>query len=643
MKKQRGITLIALIITIIVMLILAGIGLNLTIGEKGIFKTAQNSSEEFNIENIKEKVNLEILDLASQKIANGEKLTIEQALIEIEERKTFEEIDLQEQTGICDGYIIKLGYDDNGNVVILGLEKDKQVRIQVTLTPNGYTNGKIEARISVKSKNLKVSNVEVPEGLVKKDEETYEIVKNGIYLIKAKLDNGQTVEKEIKISTIDKLVPKSFNPTAEITETGFIINAKTEDEEENEENVKSGIEHYEYFVNDEKQEDKEMKDLVNGNYKVYVVAYDKAGNYTKSEEIEVKISRKVSIIATGGSYGLAIDKSDKLWGWGYNSYGQLGNNLTATALSPVLIENEINFKDISAGVDYTIAIDENDNLWAWGNNKYGKLGIESTTLKSIIPTKLRTEVKFKKISAGQYHSLAIDENGDIWGWGYNNHGQLGFVSTGSNYENKPIKIETEVKFKEIVAGQYHSLAIDESGNLWSWGYNNNGQLGDGSETKRSIPMKIETEVKFKEIAIGNGSDYNLAIDESGNLWSWGYGTNGQLGNGVTKRLKPGIIQSEVKAQKVQAGRYHCVVIDENGNLWSWGDGKQGQLGTGTTTSALNPKKIDTNVKFIEIKTGISHTLAIDENGSLWGWGINTDAELGIANHGLVLIPTQIEI
>jgi alpha-tubulin suppressor-like RCC1 family protein len=192
------------------------------------------------------------------------------------------------------------------------------------------------------------------------------------------------------------------------------------------------------------------------------------------------------------------------------------------------------FKAVAAGTDHSLAIDNNGNLWVWGNNEYGQLGDGTSGYvnNKSSPMQIKVGTTFKAVAGGYSHSLAIDELGNLWAWGRNGSGQLGDGTTVSKYS--PVQIKNETTFKEI-AGYNHSLAIDNNGNLWVWGNNGYGQLGDETTTNKSSPVQIKDETIFKVIA---GYNHSLAIDQSGNLWAWGRNDYGQLGDGTGWRETP---------------------------------------------------------------------------------------------------------
>ena len=186
---------------------------------------------------------------------------------------------------------------------------------------------------------------------------------------------------------------------------------------------------------------------------------------------------------------------------------------------------------ILAGEYYTVALDDD-----------GKAYILRS--KTICLSNIGNELKGKKIisiSVGYAHIVAIDERGKVYTFGANNYGQLGDVTTDGS--EVPICIsnkENELKGKKIIsisAGENHTVALDEEGKVYAWGNNEYGQLGDGTTTNSPLPICIsdkENELKGKRIiSISAGEAHTVALDEEGKVYTWGYNRCGQLGDGTT--------------------------------------------------------------------------------------------------------------
>ncbi len=302
-KENTGITLIALVITIIILLILAGITINLVVGQRGILNRAQEAGKTYKESEVRENVELALLDLETDVIFDNQEMTVEYALEKLQEKGVFEEIDKEEQTGICGEYVVTLGYDENGKVVIQDIQLDAVARITARILTEGYTNGKVEIAISVKTKGESVSSLNIPEGMMKKSEGVYEVESNGTYLVQAVLESGMTVEKEVVITMIDNLPPKAFTITVKQVEAKLVITGNTEDAEKTEASECSGIGKYEYYV--KKASDtaypttayvtSEIEGLEYDTYNIYVKAYDKAGNSIDSNEVTIEmVNPKVS-------------------------------------------------------------------------------------------------------------------------------------------------------------------------------------------------------------------------------------------------------------------------------------------------------------------------------------------------------------
>lgn len=225
---------------------------------------------------------------------------------------------------------------------------------------------------------------------------------------------------------------------------------------------------------------------------------------------------------------------------------------------------------------------------------FGYLG-DGTRTGSKTPIQIKPEIKFKKVSAGYNHGMAIDEKGNLWVWGYNEYGQIGDGTTTTRLS--PIQIKEGTKFIETAVDSYRSSNfIDEEGNLWACGYGDEGRLGDGTESNRKSPIQIKEGTIFKKVTRNMGAGANsgrfYAIDNDGNLWGsgrfvypgWG-GVNNIVKN--TTKIKP-----DIKFKEVVAGEGHTLAIDINGNLWVWGySNAYGQLGNGTTNAPKEATQI----------------------------------------------------
>ena len=262
----------------------------------------------------------------------------------------------------------------------------------------------------------------------------------------------------------------------------------------------------------------------------------------------------------------------------------------------------------------------------------------------------------EQISSGTSHNSLIDSNGDLWMWGDNSYGQLG-VETTTVISSIPINISKENdpfdgnEIVQVALGGYHSGAIDEYGNLWMWGDNSRGQLGNGTKQSSSTPINItyqwQSPIFDKEIKqVALGVNHSGAIDSEGNLWMWGYNGYDQLGDvKTTETSSPDPVNITQQDEnpiygetivQVALSESHSSAIDKNGGLWMWGDNDNGKLGNGAesgwsdppiniTQQEGNPIKKET---IVQVALGDYHSGAIDENGGLWMWGNNGFGQLG---------------
>jgi alpha-tubulin suppressor-like RCC1 family protein len=263
-----------------------------------------------------------------------------------------------------------------------------------------------------------------------------------------------------------------------------------------------------------------------------------------------------------------------VYAFGFHASGQLGLGEIPGTITPTPTKiPRFNFKTVSAGMSHTVAIDFNNDVWTFGNNRNCQLGLNDLE-ERFIPTKIPfdtfglTDLKFKDISAGSSHTVALDFDNNVWTFGINISGQLGSGDT----ENRiiPTKIPN-LKAQSVVVGANYTLALDFNYNVWTFGQNISGQLGLGHKRYEMIPTKI-TNFKFKSFSAG--SQHTVVLDFDSNAWSFGGNQFGQLGLGdMQERLRPTIIPSgelylpNFRCKAIVAGGAHTVALDFNGDVW----------------------------------------------------------------------------
>ncbi len=241
------------------------------------------------------------------------------------------------------------------------------------------------------------------------------------------------------------------------------------------------------------------------------------------------------------------------------------------------------------------------------------------------------------IASGQNHVLALQGGGAVFSWGKNNQGQLG-RSQGDQDEVHPVPAVTNGL--NVATGQEHSLALRDDGTVWAWGANDQGQLGDNTTSARSSPVQA---IGLSEVVqVAAGYDFSLALRADGTVWAWGENAYGQLGVGTRANSKvPLHVQGITGAVEVVAGRSQALVLLSDGSVRAMGQNGSGQLGDGTRTDRLNPAPTVGLSNIVHIGAGRSHGLAVDHAGQLFSWGSGVDGALGLGDTSDRLIPTRV--
>lgn len=259
-----------------------------------------------------------------------------------------------------------------------------------------------------------------------------------------------------------------------------------------------------------------------------IVSGNNVANLTSANEQKLQ---KTTAVSAGRNYSEVITEDGSVWARGQNNYGQLGtgNLVDSTEWQKVALDKKIT--KVSNPYTHTAALAEDGTLYTWGQNNYGIAGNGSTGVLDT-PTQVTASYRFDSLAGGSNFVVALGANGKLFVWGNNENGQLGTGNTTSL--SSPTLLKTSAKFTSVKAGKNYVLALDSNKHLWAWGNNEHGQLGFGNKTNVTTPKQV-SEQQFKFINTNLNSETSVAIDTNGYLYTWGNNDNGQIGNGVDWR------------------------------------------------------------------------------------------------------------
>ena len=347
-------------------------------------------------------------------------------------------------------------------------------------------------------------------------------------------------------------------------------------------------------------------------------------NTKKSVPYRANYQRMSCFIEGKSAYEL---RGGKLFAWGSNLFGQLGDGTTINKTHPAQIGIDSNWISIDAGYEHVIALKSDGTIWGAGQNSSGELGVNSTSNDSIFQ-QIGSDNDWTVIASGFAISFGIKSNGTLWAWGNNQSGALGLGTSGTN-QSVPAQIGTDSDWSQLSVSFDHVIALKSNGSLWGWGKNNYGQLGTGTIVSENSPIQIGSDNDW--VLITTGTHCSAALKSNGTLWSWGDNSNGKLGLGsIVSQLTPLQAGTDNTWVSYSMGCTSSMGIKSDGTLWGCGTLYDASLGdiTSTTTSIHSISvQIGTENNWVGINCG-DLTMALKSDGSLWDWGWNFVGQIG---------------
>ena len=372
--------------------------------------------------------------------------------------------------------------------------------------------------------------------------------------------------------------------------------------------------------------------------KTAVTVTDKKSGETTSADVYVLGEEDVTFpqIETQNYSTVTLKSNGEIWSYGYNGYGQLGTGDTTYKVLPTYTGIN-NITQISLGGTHTLALDTEGHVWSWGYNGYGELG-NGTTTSSTEKVQVKSPdgegvlENIVAISAGNYHSIALDKDGNVYTWGYNGYGQLGLGNTTNTV--LPVKVDDLEGIIKIEAGNYTSYVIDNNNHLWSTGYNYYGELGNGSTSNRSKFTQIQTLENVSDVSASE-TNSTIVLLSDGTVWGFGNNTNNQLttvGGATPQQLKgPDGMLKDITS--ISVGYYTGYAITSEEKVLAWGLNNYSQLASGTTETKSTPvymKEKDGNdfTDAMIVSGGRYSAELAKSDGTVWGVGYNGYGNIG---------------
>jgi alpha-tubulin suppressor-like RCC1 family protein len=339
-----------------------------------------------------------------------------------------------------------------------------------------------------------------------------------------------------------------------------------------------------------------------------------------STPVQVANLSHVVSVAGGDQHSVALKSDGTVWTWGNNGWGQLGNGTYNRTVTPAQVAGLTNVRAIAAGSLHNLAVKSDGTVWAWGFNYFGqvRIGRNGDRGNVLSPVQVTGLTGVIAVAAGGDSSYALKSDRTVWAWGYDGQGQLGNGTSDEGPHGTPTKVKNLSTAVAIGAGVSHALAVLANGHVSAWGDNQTSELGAattaqcGAYSSPCSPVPVAVVGLSGVTAVAGGWGNSLALKSDGTAWGWGNNGYGELGNGNPQLF--GGVKNPVKATlqnvvAIAAGAGWSLWLRSDGTVWAAGVNNFGQLGDGTFNDSVTPVQVKLSAVFV-IAAGHSHGLAV---------------------------------
>ena len=340
-------------------------------------------------------------------------------------------------------------------------------------------------------------------------------------------------------------------------------------------------------------------------------------------------------VSAGSDHACGVTSDGLAYCWGYNFSGQLGDGTSdgpercgvwPCSTRPIAVAGGLHFRHVSAGGAHTCGVTTDERAYCWGYNGNGELG-DGTTAAHLTPAAVAGGRRFRQVRAGANHTCAITPFDVAFCWGANFAGQGGNGTLTD--QPVPVRVVGGLRWRQLSGGAGFSCGVTTDDRAYCWGNNGNGQIGDGTSGQVvPRPAAVAGGLRFRQIDAGGS--HTCGVTTADRAYCWGYGGQGQLGDGTTPgtRRRPVPVAGTRRFDHVNAGLFHTCGVTLAGRGFCWGDNAAGQLGDGTTANRLTPVPVAGGLALAQVTAGQHFTCGAIVEDRIFCWGDNTYGQLG---------------